>query len=80
MVTRSVRYRIDTIEKVKAFVNCNATFRGSVSVVSGRYVIDGKSIMGMFSLDLTQELQIDIEAESDEAIDLLINDWISNGI
>ncbi len=50
--------KIDTIEKVKDFVNKVNTFNGDVDLKSDRYTIDAKSIMGIFSLDLTKELTL----------------------
>ena len=45
--------RLNSIEKVKDFVNRVSTFNCDVDIIYGRYVIDGTSIMGIFSLDLT---------------------------
>ena len=45
--------KLNTIEKVKDFVNRVSTFDCDVDIIYGRYVIDGTSIMGIFSLDLT---------------------------
>ena len=45
--------RLNSIEKVKDFVNRVSTFSCDVDIIYGRYVIDGTSIMGIFSLDLT---------------------------
>ena len=45
--------KLNSIEKVKKFVNQVSTFDCGVDIIYGRYVIDGTSIMGIFSLDLT---------------------------
>ena len=45
--------KLNSIEKVKNFVNQVSTFDCDVDIIYGRYVIDGTSIMGIFSLDLT---------------------------
>ena len=45
--------RLNSIEKVKDFVNRVSTFNCDIDIIYGRYVIDGTSIMGIFSLDLT---------------------------
>ena len=45
--------KLNSIEKVKNFVNQVSTFDCDVDIIYGRYVIDGASIMGIFSLDLT---------------------------
>ena len=50
----------DSINKVKDFVNIIAVLDGSFDLVSGRYTIDAKSIMGIFSLDLGKPLRLDV--------------------
>lgn len=77
---KSVQVVVNTIDKVKSFVNCNSKFDGDVDVISGRYVIDGKSIMGMFSLDLARELSVIIESESDKAVEALVSDYKNNNL
>ena len=50
--------RIDTIAKVKDFVNKVNTLDGDFDLKSDRYTVDAKSIMGIFSLDLTKDLTL----------------------
>ena len=45
---KSINIKLDTIDKVKEFVNKINTFDGDFDLVSARYVIDAKSIMGIF--------------------------------
>lgn len=66
---------IGTITKVKDFANCNWNFDGTVDVVSGRYIIDGKSIMGIFSLDLTHSVHIKLTADSESEIEKLLESY-----
>lgn len=54
-----------TINDVKAFVNTVTKFDFDVDLVSGRYAIDAKSIMGIFSLDLSKS--IELQAHTDNA-------------
>ncbi len=61
--------RIDTIENVKQFVNIVAKCSYDVDIVSGRYAIDAKSIMGIFSLDLSKPLEMRVH--SDDCDDLM---------
>ena len=51
------------IDKVKSFVNDISRFDYDFDLVSGRYVIDAKSIMGIFSLDLSKPIELNIHAE-----------------
>ena len=50
--------------KVKSFVNDLAKFDVDFDLVSGRYVIDAKSIMGIFSLDLSKPIDLNIHSEN----------------
>ncbi|MBQ1722000.1 MAG: HPr family phosphocarrier protein, partial [Lachnospiraceae bacterium] len=49
-------------------VNVISQFDSDFDLISGRYVIDAKSIMGIFSLDLSQPIDLTIHAEEDTAI------------
>lgn len=60
---KSVRVFLNTIDKVKGFVNAVSKFEYEFELTSGRYIIDAKSIMGIFSLDLTRPLGLNIYAE-----------------
>ena len=50
---KTAKISLNSIDKVKAFVNEISKFDCDFDLVSGRYVIDAKSIMGIFSLDLS---------------------------
>lgn len=62
---KSVKLSLNSIDKVKEFVAITATFDGDVDLVSDRYVVDAKSIMGIFSLDITKPLNLHIHNESE---------------
>ena len=64
----TVQISLNSIEKVKSFVNDIAKFDSDFDLVSGRYVIDAKSIMGIFSLDLSKPISLNIHADSDAEI------------
>lgn len=59
---KTVRISLNSIDKVKSFVNDLAKFDVDFDLVSGRYVIDAKSIMGIFSLDLSKPIELNIHA------------------
>lgn len=59
---------LNSIDKVKEFVNKTSRVDGDVFLQSGRYIIDAKSIMGIFSLDLTKPLSLSFEKCSDEEV------------
>ena len=64
---KTLQISLNSIDKVKNFVNDINRFDCDFDLVSGRYVIDAKSIMGIFSLDLSKSIKVDVHAEGDEA-------------
>ena len=61
----TVQISLNSIDKVKSFVNTLAKFDCDFDLVSGRHVIDAKSIMGIFSLDLSKPIDLNIHATED---------------
>lgn len=59
------KVKISTINDVKKFVNAVTKYDFDVDLISGRYAIDAKSIMGIFSIDLSKELVM--KAHTDDA-------------
>lgn len=57
---KSIYITLNSIEKVKQFVNTINTYDSEFDLSSGRYIIDAKSIMGIFSLDLSAPLRLDV--------------------
>lgn len=62
---KTVQISLNSIDKVKSFVNAISQFDYDFDLISGRYVIDAKSIMGIFSLDLSKPIELAIHSESD---------------
>jgi hypothetical protein len=61
---------IHTINSVKEFCEIVIGYSNvEVMVMSGRYIIDGKSIMGLFSIDITKVLSCEIEGNNPEELD-----------
>ena len=60
---KTVQISLNSIDKVKSFVNAITQFEFDFDLVSGRYVIDAKSIMGIFSLDLSKPIDLNIHAD-----------------
>ena len=61
----SVNIMLNTINDVKGFANIVTKYDFEVDLTSGRYVIDAKSIMGIFSLDLSKPIKLDARCEED---------------
>lgn len=60
--------RLDTIDKVKGFVSTILHFEGDADLSSGRYTVDAKSILGIFSLELSQPLELELMGEPGPAL------------
>lgn len=75
---KSVKIYLNSIEKVNSFVNEVAKFNNDFDLVSGRYVVDAKSIMGIFSLDLNEPPTLNIHATDSEVDEILaaIKDYL----
>ena len=68
---KTVKISLNSIDKVKAFVNEISRFDCDFDLVSGRYVIDAKSIMGIFSLDLSKSIDLNIHTEGKQLEEIM---------
>ena len=57
---KKINVSINSVDKVKEFVNTLNTFDGDFDLITDRYVVDAKSIMGIFSLDISKDLELAI--------------------
>ncbi|MBQ8599537.1 MAG: HPr family phosphocarrier protein, partial [Oscillospiraceae bacterium] len=69
---KTVQISLNSIDKVKSFVNEISKFDFDFDLLSGRYVIDAKSIMGIFSLDLSKPIDLNIHAEAESSINEIL--------
>lgn len=63
---------LSSINDVKDFVNIVSKYDFDVDLTSGRYVVDAKSIMGIFSLDLSKPIDLNIHAETESSINEIL--------
>ena len=70
---KTVQISLNSIGKVKSFVNTINQFEYDFDLASGRYIIDAKSIMGIFSLDLSKPIDLTIHTEEnfDDVMEVL---------
>ena len=68
---KTVQISLNSIDKVKSFVNDISKFDFDFDLVSGRYVIDAKSIMGIFSLDLSKPIELNIHVDNSDIDSIL---------
>lgn len=57
--------KLDSVEKVKEFNQLVSRLEEEIDLVSGRYIIDAKSLLGIFSLDLSKPIEVQTYSESD---------------
>ena len=70
---KTVQISLNSIDKLKSFVNTISQYDYDFDLISGRYVIDAKSIMGIFSLDLSKPIDLTIYTDTnvDEVLEAL---------
>ena len=61
---KSFYIKLNEINDVYTLVNTLVAYDGEVDLESGRYVVDGKSLLGIFSLDLRQPVKMIIHDEN----------------
>lgn len=65
---KTFNIQLNSINDVKSFVNIVSDYNYDIDLTSGRYVVDAKSIMGIFSLDLSKPIKVEIFAEECEQL------------
>ncbi len=73
---KEFKVKITTIDEVKKFVNTVMRFDYDIDLISGRYAIDAKSIMGIFSIDLSKELTLVAHTEDTATLEAALGDFI----
>ena len=58
---------LTSVADVKDFVDAAMTYPHDVDVLTGRYVVNGKSIMGLFSIDLSRPVMVRLAQAGAEA-------------
>ncbi len=64
---RTFNIMLHSITDVKDFVNIVNRYDFDVDLSSGRYVVDAKSIMGIFSLDLSKPIKVQVHSDDCDA-------------
>ena len=65
---KSVKISLEMAQRVKEFVNVTQDYPYEILLKSGKYVVDAKSILGIFSLDLSQPIVVEVYAEDCEEL------------
>lgn len=72
----TTQIQLSTIEDVKRFVNAVNLYDFDIDLSAGRYKVDAKSIMGIFSLDLSKPMDIEIHTSDPTEILEKIKDFL----
>ena len=73
---KELMIRLSTIQDVNRFVKIVSAADHEIDLSSGRYVVDGKSIMGIFSLDLLNPIKMTIHGDNIEGILAEVADFV----
>ncbi len=65
----NAKIQLVNVDDVKRFVTAANKYDFEIDLTSGRYTVDGKSIMGIFSLDLSKEIILSASGATQEFID-----------
>ena len=64
---KEIKIMLSNVENIRNFVNEVILVSYDVDLMQGRYTIDAKSIMGIFSLDLSKPIKVEVHSDRDEA-------------
>ena len=73
------KIKLSTIEDVRNFVNILSKYTVDLDLKSGRYTVDARSLMGIFSLDLVQPVEFIINSDDNSVTDAVLADvktWV----
>jgi len=65
---RFVYVSIPTVMDVKRFVESISSLEGDFDLIDGRYVVDARSLMGIFGMDLSKPIKLCIHKDSKKAL------------
>ena len=66
-----LKLKFNDVNEVKKFVDITSQYGEQISLVHGRYVVDAKSILGIFSMDLTKPVDLVCDRANDQLKDEL---------
>lgn len=70
------RVKINSIDEVKKFVGIVAKYEFDVDIISDKYSVNAKSVMGIFSIDLSNELVMKAHTNDEETVKADLTDYI----
>ena len=76
---QTVYVSFSTVMDVKRFVEAISLLEGDFDLIDGMYVVDARSLMGIFGMDLSKPVQLRIHKDSDNAIKA-VSDFVSEEV
>lgn len=73
---KNVTVQLESIQDVREFVDIVTRYDMEIDLTSGRYIVDAKSIMGIFSLDLMKPIGMTIHSDNCEALLKEVNKFV----
>ncbi len=73
---KKVNIKFNTIVQIQSFVNDMSRFLSDVDLTSGKYVVNAKSVIGVFSLDLAHPIGLTAEGVDEEQVIEAVKDLI----
>jgi phosphotransferase system HPr-like phosphotransfer protein len=76
---KKIQIKISTIEDVRNFVTVLAKYTIDLDLQSGRYIVDARSLMGIFSLDLLKPIDFVIHSDDEKIVNAVLGDvkaWV----
>lgn len=73
---KQVQIKFNTIAQIQNFVNDMSRFLSDVDLTSGKYIVNAKSVIGVFSLDLAHPIGLTAEGEDEDKVIEAVKDLI----
>lgn len=67
-MNKELRISLNEFSKIQKFNNIITNFESDIDLVRGRYVIDAKSLIGIYTLDLSKPINVVIHSDDEEEI------------
>jgi len=71
---KKIQIKLITIEDIRKFVSILAKYTIDLDLKSGRYTVDARSLMGIFSLDLLRPIEFVIHSEEEKIVNSVLED------
>lgn len=72
-MNKKITINLNTVSEIKKFINVVSAFESDVDIISEHYVCDAKSIMAVFSYNLTKPVQVEIHSNNENEIEKFVN-------